>query len=158
MEDQRRLVRDPSSRAARPRTSDGSAVRSGGANSPARKRKPAGGGDHSRVVGRQRQRGKRDPQTAPPRLCREALAQFAICRHPAGDHGDPFGIDGLGGCKGLFHQVADDGMLKAGDEVERALGTQVGAASSSFVFGGRPAASILGTRADASSRIACNST
>ena len=65
-------------------------------------------------------------------------------------------VEGFGCGEGLLHQVADDGMLEAGDQVERGLGAQC--QSSSFVWGGRPAASMRGTRAAASSRMPCSST
>jgi hypothetical protein len=47
----------------------------------------------------------------------EAGAEFAVGGDASGDEGCG-GAEGFGGGEGLLHQVADDGVLEAGDEVE----------------------------------------
>ena len=53
----------------------------------------------------------------------KSLAQFAVCRHAPGDQ-NALRIQRLSRGEGLLHQVADHGVLKAGDEIERRLRTQ----------------------------------
>ena len=56
-------------------------------------------------------------QVAASRFRGEARAQLAIGGHSAGDQ-DTSGAEGFLCRKGLAQQVADDGVLKAGDQVE----------------------------------------
>ena len=53
----------------------------------------------------------------------EAGAEFAVGGHSAGDE-DAADAEGFGGGEGFFHEVADNGVLEAGDEVEGGLGTE----------------------------------
>ena len=50
----------------------------------------------------------------------EAGAKLAVGGHSAGDE-DADGAEGFGGGEGFLHQVADHGVLEAGDEVEGLL-------------------------------------
>ena len=50
----------------------------------------------------------------------KACAKLAVGGHPAGDE-DTRGANRFGSGKGLLHQVADDRVLKTGNEIERGL-------------------------------------
>ncbi len=54
---------------------------------------------------------------------REAGAKLAVGSHSAGDEDAP-GAERFGGGEGFLHQVADDRVLKAGNEIERVLRTE----------------------------------
>ena len=86
---------------------------------------PGGGRDHGGVVGRKGERRKGDGQAAPIGFGLKAAAKFAVGGDPAGDD-DAVGTEGFGGGEGLTLQVADDGVLEGGDEVEGLLIAQVG--------------------------------
>lgn len=72
-------------------------------------------------------------------LCGEAGAEFAIGGDTSGDE-DAADAEGLLGGEGFLEQVADDGVLEAGDEVE---GLRVGVGEGLFDggFGGGVGAS-----------------
>jgi hypothetical protein len=61
----------------------------------------------------------------------ETAAEFAVGGDASGDE-DAGDGEGFGGGEGLLHQVADDGVLEAGDEVEGELWTE----SEGLGFGG----------------------
>jgi hypothetical protein len=78
---------------------------------------PGGGGDHGGVVSGESEGGEADAEAEAGGFGGEAGAEFAIGGDAAGDE-DAARAKGFGGEEGLLHEVADDGVLKAGDEVE----------------------------------------
>ena len=93
------------------------AVRSPGAKSRARRAGPGGGGDHGGVVGGEGEGWEGDGQAALGGFGGEAAAEFGVGGDASGDD-DAAGTEGFGGGEGLAEQVADYGVLEAGDEVE----------------------------------------
>ena len=111
--------------------------------------------NHGCVVGGEREGRECDLNSASCGLGGKTLAQLSVGRYAASDQ-NTGGVEGLGCCECLLHQVADDRVLKAGDEVEGGLGAQF---QGCFLCLRRvPAASMREMRAVASSRMACSST
>ena len=79
--------------------------------------RPCGGGNHGSVVSGKSQRGKGDMETAASCFRGEAGAELAVGGNSASDE-DAGGTERFLGGEGFLEQVADDGMLKAGDEIE----------------------------------------
>jgi len=92
---------------------------------------PGGGADHGGVVSGQGQGREGYADVAAGGFSGEAGAEFAVGCHSAGDE-DAADAEGFGGGEGLLHEVADDRVLEAGDEVEGGLGTE----GEGFCFGG----------------------
>ncbi len=82
--------------------------------------RPGCGGDHGGIVSGERERGEGDSQAATGGFFGEARAKFAVGGNSAGDE-NTAGSERLGCGEGLLEQVADDSVLKAGDQVERRL-------------------------------------
>ena len=82
--------------------------------------RPRGSGDHGGVVGRECKRREGDGQAAAVGFSLEAAAEFAVGGDSAGDD-DAAGAKGFSGGERLALQVADDGVLEGGDEVQGLL-------------------------------------
>jgi len=85
---------------------------------------PGSGGDHGGVVSGEREGGEGDAEAAALSLRSEAGTKLAVGGDSAGDE-DAGGAEGFGGGEGLLDEVADNGVLEAGDEVE-GLGIALG--------------------------------
>ena len=84
---------------------------------------PGGGGDHGGVVGGEGQGGEGNRYAARSAFGGEAGAEFAVGGDAAGDE-DSVDGEGFGGGEGFLHEIADDGVLEAGDQVEGLLGAE----------------------------------
>ncbi len=93
------------------------AVRSSGAKISGEEFGPGGGRDHGGVVGGQGEGGEGDGERALVGFGGEAAAELGVGGDSAGDE-DGAGAEVLGRGKGLLEEVADDGVLEAGEEVE----------------------------------------
>ena len=78
---------------------------------------PGGGSDHGGVVCGEGEGGKGDGDCSAVRLGCEAAAELGVCGDSARDE-DGASAERLCGGEGLLEEVADDGVLKAGEEVE----------------------------------------
>ena len=121
--------------------------KSGAANSAGHEARPCGCGDHRGIVGGERESREGDltPRRAASAVKRSRSSRLAatppVTRMRTG-------VERLGCGKGLLHQIADHGVLKAGDQVE--VGCGQSSRASSFVCGGRPVGEHARTRAAAS--------
>src|SRR5579863_3378215 len=88
------------------------------------KTRPRGSGNHGGIICRECERGKRNGKSALRRFGGKSLAKFAIGRNAAGDE-QTICAEGFRGSKCLLHQVADHRTLKARDQVERGLRTEI---------------------------------
>ena len=79
--------------------------------------RPGSGRYHSGIVRGESQGWEGDVEVAAGGLGGEAGAQFAIGGNSSGDE-DAGDTEGFLGGEGLLQQIADDGVLKAGDEIE----------------------------------------
>ena len=89
---------------------------------------PGRGSDHSGVVGGEGQRGEGHAEVASGGFGGEAGTKLAVGGNSAG-YEDAGGAEGFLGSEGFLHQVADDGALETGDEVE---GLRVAGGESGF--------------------------
>ncbi len=85
---------------------------------------PGGGGDHGGVVGGEGEGWEGDGEAAAGGFGGETAAEFGVGGDATGDD-EAAGSEGLGGGEGLAEEVADDGVLEGGDEVE-GLGVEEG--------------------------------
>ena len=79
---------------------------------------PGSSGDHCGIVSGEAESGEVDLESAPQGLGGEAAAQFAIGSDAPSNQYFCYS-EGLGCGEGFAQQIADDGVLEAGDEVER---------------------------------------
>lgn len=79
---------------------------------------PGGCGNHGSIVRGEGKRGEGNLDAAACGFGGEAAAQLAVGGHAAGNQ-DAGDTKCLGCCEGFFEQVANYGVLKAGNQVER---------------------------------------
>ena len=91
---------------------------------------PGGGGDHGGIVGGEGKGGEGYREAAAVGFGLEAAAEFRVGGDSAGDD-EAVGAEGFGSGECLTEEIADDGVLEGGDEVE-GLGVEEGES-----FGGR---------------------
>src|ERR1700692_2663892 len=78
---------------------------------------PGGGGDHGGIVGGEGERREGDGEVAAVGFGLEAEAEFAVAGDSSGDD-DAARAEGFGRGEGLALEIADDGVLEGGDQIE----------------------------------------